>query len=264
MAWMPPDHRMIVENDRVILTRGPRENWARPAIDPLFRSAARGYGRGTIGVVPTGGLNDGTAGLHAIEAAGGTTVVQDPADCLTPNMPQSAIANVRIDHVAPAAAIGDLLVRLAGAMQGAQGDTVPSEVVTGDAQERGMTAEFTKNPPVAITCPDCGSALRRIELGTLTQFSCHISHVYTAEVMLAAQFLTMERFLEQAMRSLSERAEMCRQTLTEIDDRPDKAAERETWHQALHEALDQMEPLREVVTRQWLHSGLPPERQQFG
>lgn len=112
----PPDHHMIVEFDRVMLTSGPRENWARPAIDPLFRSCARSYGPSVIGVVLTGGLNDGTAGLHAIKQAGGTTVVQDPADCFAPDMPQSALAHVEIDHVLPATAIGGLLARLVGAV----------------------------------------------------------------------------------------------------------------------------------------------------
>lgn len=251
----PPDHHMIVENDTVVLTRGPRENWARPAIDPLFRSAARGYGGNVIGVVLTGGLNDGTAGLFAIKAAGGTTIVQDPADCHAPEMPQSAIANVAIDHVVPATAIGALLVRLVGAIGTKDMAMTPPALLTGDAQGRGDTAQYTRHHPVAITCPDCGGALQRSALGSLTQFSCHIGHVYTTEVMLAAQFLAMERFVEQAMRSLSERAELCRQMLSHLGDRPDASELRRQWDDALHEAIDQVEPLKAVLTRQWVHPG---------
>ena len=251
----PPDHHMIAENGCIVLIKGPRENWARPAIDPLFRSAAHSYGRNVIGVVLTGGLNDGTAGLYAIKAAGGIAVVQDPADSLVPNMPQSAIANVAVDHVVPAAAIGALLVRLVGEIVMEDMVVTPPDPVIGDAAGRGDTAQFSRNHPVAITCPDCGGALRRSMLGTLTQFSCHIGHVYTAEVMLAAQFLAMERFVEQAMRSLSERAELCRQMLVELDDRADAAAVRQQWHAALHEAVDRTEPLKAVLTRQWVHPG---------
>lgn len=248
----PPDHHMIIADGSVRLTKGPRENWARPAIDPLFRSAARSYGPGVIGVILTGGLNDGTAGMYEVKQLGGVTIVQDPADCLTPNMPQSAIANVAIDHVVPATAIGALLGQLVAAQ--AVDPVVPvtgdAAVPTGDAQEQGMTAEFTRNPPVAVTCPDCGGALRESRLGSLSQFSCHIGHVYTAEVMLAAQFLTMERFVEQAIRSLSERAELCRQMLARS---PGDEVDQALWGEALAEALDQMEPLRALLARRWVH-----------
>lgn len=115
-----------------------------------------------------------------------------------------------------------------------------------------MTAEFTQNRPVAVTCPDCGGALRQSELGTLSQFRCHIGHVYTAEVMLAVQFLTLERFVEQAIRALSERAELCRQ-MSEKPPRADNPAERERWIAAMEEALDQAKPLHALITREWAH-----------
>lgn len=246
----PPDHHMIVEAGRITLTKGPRENWARPAIDPLFRSAARAYGPAVIGVILTGGLNDGTAGMFEIKAKGGTSIVQDPAEALTPNMPQSVIDNVEVDHTVSVNDIGALLVRLVRGNRGAR----PIEAHTvGDSQEHGMTAEFTLNLPVAITCPDCGGALRRSELGTLTQFSCHIGHVYTAEVMLAAQFLQMERALETALRSLGERADLCRQMVAKFSGRPDADAAHVVWNDALQEAVDRTEPLRQLLTAPWLH-----------
>ena len=115
-----------------------------------------------------------------------------------------------------------------------------------------MAAEFTQNTPTAVTCPDCGGALRRRELGSLTQFACHIGHIYTAEVMLAAQFLTLERFIEAAMRSLGERAELCRQMAEKV--RPDDLAHVETsWGAAMREAHDRTEPLRDMLTREWIH-----------
>ena len=114
-----------------------------------------------------------------------------------------------------------------------------------------MIAQFTLNHPIAVTCPDCGGALRRSELGSLTQFSCHIGHVYTAEIMLAAQFLTMERSVEQAMRSLSERAELCRIMMEKA--RGGEAISAARWEDAMSEAFEQTGPLRELLTREWIH-----------
>jgi two-component system chemotaxis response regulator CheB len=108
----PPDLHMRVADRHIELTRGPRENWVRPAIDPLFRTAAELYGPGAIGVVLTGRLNDGTSGLWEIKRRGGVSVVQDPVDAEEPSMPLSAIQNVSIDHCLPVAAIPMLLTRL--------------------------------------------------------------------------------------------------------------------------------------------------------
>jgi two-component system chemotaxis response regulator CheB len=112
----PPDHHMVIEAGQVRLTKGPRENWARPAIDPLFRSAAQAYGPDAIGVILTGGLNDGTndgtAGLYEIKQHGGTTVVQDPGEAANPSMPRSALEHVAIDHCLKLAHLPRLLVSL--------------------------------------------------------------------------------------------------------------------------------------------------------
>jgi two-component system chemotaxis response regulator CheB len=109
----PPDHHLLVKRGYVTLSRGPRENWARPAIDPLFRSAAAAYGPCVIGVILTGGLSDGTAGLRAIRDAGGRAVVQDPSDALYPDMPASALDHAGADHIAPLRDMPVLLVELA-------------------------------------------------------------------------------------------------------------------------------------------------------
>lgn len=248
----PPDQHLTIEPGKVVLTRGPRENLARPAIDPMFRSAARKYGSNVIGVILTGGLNDGTAGLFEVKAQGGMAIVQDPQDAASTSMPQSAIANVAVDHVVPVDEIASLLTRLVDE-HSATGLKEPGDQASGDAQEKGMTAQFTLNPPVAVTCPDCGGALRRSALGSLTQFSCHIGHVYTAEVMLAAQFLAMERSVEQAMRSLSERAELCRVMMEKAQSPALPLAPPDLWEAAMGEALEQTAPLRGLLTREWIH-----------
>lgn len=250
----PPDHHMLVEAGNIRLTKGPRENWARPAIDPMFRSAAQSYGRNVIGVILTGGLNDGTAGLFEVKANGGTAIVQDPADANTSNMPQSALENVDVDHVLAAARIGPCLARLAGPRH-VSGERQDDAGALAAPQEKDMDAQFTLNAPVAVTCPDCGGALRQSQLGPLMQFSCHIGHVYTMEVMLAAQFLAVERFVEQAMRSLSERAELCGIMAEKPPGSGAEEAERKLWVSARQEAFDQTAPLREMLTREWIHPG---------
>lgn len=108
----PPDRHMLVNAGRLVLTRGPREHFTRPGIDPLFRSAARSHGAGVIGVLLSGGGSDGASGLEAIRRAGGLTVVQAPADALVPEMPQTAAASIAIDHVVAKTALGRLLVQL--------------------------------------------------------------------------------------------------------------------------------------------------------
>ena len=121
----PPDHHLLLQDGRIHLTRGPRENWARPSIDPLFRSAARAYGHLTIGVILTGMLNDGTAGLVAIRKAGGIAVVQDPTDAAAPDMPWSALRHAGADYRVPLDRIPPLLAELADKLVATQ--TTPSD-----------------------------------------------------------------------------------------------------------------------------------------
>jgi two-component system chemotaxis response regulator CheB len=129
----PPHHHLVLHAGRTRLTRGPRENWARPAIDPLFRSAAKEYGRRVIGVILTGLLNDGSAGLRAIRAAGGLAVIQDPADAVAPDMPRNALRHAGADYRVRLAEIPELLVRLAHDL------VLETEGAPSDLQRRAMS-----------------------------------------------------------------------------------------------------------------------------
>ena len=241
----PPDHHLTVEPGMVRLTKGPRENWCRPAIDPLFRSAAQAYGADVIGVILTGALNDGTAGLYEIKQRGGTTVVQDPADAVNPSMPRSALAHVTVDHCLPLAELPRLLARLVADRAEAG---LPHQPDLATTPGKDMTADYTHARPVALTCPDCGGALRSTELGSLTQFKCHIGHVYTAEVMLEAQSMAMEQSLERAMRSLGERSELCRQMAEKARAAGDVPANKH-WEGANAEARQQAVTLQELLEK---------------
>ncbi len=136
----PPDHHLLVEPGCMRLTRGPRENWARPAIDPLFRSAARAYGAGVVGIILTGGLNDGTAGLFEVKQHGGTTVVQDPDEAADPSMPRSALKHVVVDHCLPLGGIPTLLSSLVG-KKGAYAPVGHVRSAAPGTRRREMTAE---------------------------------------------------------------------------------------------------------------------------
>ena len=122
----PPDHHLKVVDGGMALSRGPKENWTRPAIDPLFRTAARAYGPRVVGVILTGGLNDGTAGLYEVKQRGGTAVVQDPADAESPDMPRSALRHVAVDHCLPLAEMPKLLLQLSNEIAAAEARQVNS------------------------------------------------------------------------------------------------------------------------------------------
>jgi two-component system chemotaxis response regulator CheB len=242
----PPDHHMIIDNDAVRLTRGPKVNWARPAIDPLFRSAARSYGSSAIGVILTGQLNDGTIGMREIKRYGGVTVVQDPNDAEYPAMPTSAAAHVHIDYCSRLADIAGLLNHLVAEGQAAT-VTTPSILDEG----RAMIDEKEFERPIAVTCPDCGGALRRSEMGSMIEYRCHIQHVYTAEVLAEAQFDQMERLLRAGERSVNERAEFCRQMAERA-----KAAgandDESRWRTASVQSMDRAHELRDLVEQDWI------------
>ena len=108
----PPDHHLLIKQGYLRVTRGLRENRVRPALDPLFRSAAVAYGARVVGVVLTGMQNDGTAGLLAIKRCGGIAIVQDPTDALYPSMPLSALEYVEVDYCVPMLKMGAVLYRL--------------------------------------------------------------------------------------------------------------------------------------------------------
>jgi two-component system chemotaxis response regulator CheB len=205
-----PDHHLIVEPGRVRVVHGPTENGCRPAVDPLFRSAARIYGPRVIGIVLTGALDDGTAGLAAVKEAGGIAIVQDPDEAFAPSMPQSARALVPVDHVLPVREIGVLISELTREEIGApaskpgphvvamEPDLAPPSVALNENDRPGKVSVFT--------CPECHGTLWEADERGIVRFRCRVGHVYSAESMLAAQTDSVDRALWTALRSLEERA----------------------------------------------------------
>lgn len=206
-----PDHHLLAWDGRIQLSRGPRENGHRPAIDPLFRSAARSRGRRVIGVVLSGTLDDGTAGMRLIKECHGTTIVQDPEDSLYTGMPQSVIDHGLADHVLGAAGISDCICTLV--------DTpLPTETrPTGPAAPAPAgrpTLDLADNRAAregnatGLTCPECGGTLWTHEEGDLLRFRCHVGHAYSPQSMQIEQGRALESALWGALRTLEEQIDL--------------------------------------------------------
>ena len=206
----PPDRHLVVDRGCVRLTSEPRENGVRPAVDTLFRSAAQAYGPDVIGVVLSGTLDDGTAGLVAIEDNGGIGVVQDPAEAVFPGMPTSAVRYADPDHVVPLDKLAPLLVSLVdarvaeGRPHAQTGAAAMSDTEdTGDAR-----AEAQEGDPSEFTCPECGGTLWERDEHGLLRFRCRVGHAYSTESLLAEQIGALERALWGAVVALEERGDM--------------------------------------------------------
>lgn len=211
----PPDHHLLIERDHIRIVRGPKENRHRPAIDPLFRSAAVAYGPGVVGVVLTGSLDDGTAGLLAIKQRGGVAIVQDPKEALYPNMPESALAHVAVDHCLTIAGIGPLLAHLAQMPIEQEEDRPRSETM----EQEVRIAAMETNPlnegeqvgePSAYSCPQCGGVLWEVHDSDLTRFRCRTGHAFSVDSVFAEQAEQIEAALWVALKILDENASLSR------------------------------------------------------
>ncbi len=204
------DHHLLVMDGRLRLSRGPVENGHRPAINPLFRSAARAYGSRVIGVVLSGSRDDGSSGLATIAARGGYTVVQDPADALHPSMPRAALAQVRADHVVPAAKIGPVLAGLIGGALRPAGLASASDEATLDAQLRVSNLEpvpgLLRQTPAGFGCPDCGGALFTVGHQDPPQLRCRVGHAWSADGLLQSLSEQLQGTLWRGLRVLEEKA----------------------------------------------------------
>jgi two-component system chemotaxis response regulator CheB len=204
----PPDNHLVIKRGLIRVTHGPRENSHRPAIDPLFRTAAQAYGPRVVAVVLTGMFDDGTAGLVAVKAHRGLAIVQDPAEALFTGMPRSAIDNVSVDHVVPLAEIAPLLARLARELAEGQGQAMSSEQPP-DVAELDLAAideDLRDGKPSSYACPECHGVLWEVTEGGVLRFRCRVGHAYAAESLLAEQFTEMERSLWIAYRAHKESA----------------------------------------------------------
>jgi two-component system chemotaxis response regulator CheB len=203
------DQHLLVRDGHMLLSRAPHQNRARPAVDALFRSAARWRGPRAVGVVLSGALDDGAAGLAAIDAARGGCVVQDPADAMYAGMPQAALTVVPHAVVAPARDIGDhiralVAERIANSTPHRDGDLITET----DMAENGSPSTLSAQPgqPVALSCPDCTGGMNLVEIGAAVHYTCHVGHVWSPQTLIAAQQDKIEQALWTAVSILDEQA----------------------------------------------------------
>jgi two-component system chemotaxis response regulator CheB len=208
----PPDHHLVLEENRMRLTRGPRENRFRPAIDPLFRSAAYIFRSRVIGVVLSGALDDGSAGLWTIKKYGGTTVVQDPEDAQVPSMPLNAIRAADPDHVVPVSRMPSLLVELTSqpASENIVSNKTDDDIITKTEINIAMEKSGLDNNLLGVgkqtvyTCPECHGVLTQLKEGGLIRFRCHTGHAFSADTLLAAISESIEESIWNAIRNVQE------------------------------------------------------------
>ena len=248
----PPDFHLLIEPGRIRISKGPKENRFRPAIDPLFRSAAQVFGPAVIGVVLTGNLDDGTAGLWAVKQLGGTAIVQDPADALFPSMPESALAHVNVDHVVPLSQLAGLLVRLTaeGIGETPRAD-VPAvmeiEVKVAKEEDPLKTGIGRIGDPSPFACPECHGVLLQLKEAGRFRFRCHTGHAYSAESLLAEMRESIEVALWNAIRAMQEGDILMRQMSAHLE-AVHGVPEARTLKERADQLTRQADTLRDMVT----------------
>ena len=249
----PNDHHMLLERGYTRVTKGPKENRFRPAIDPLFRSAAYIYSTRAIGVVLSGALDDGTAGLWAIKMRGGTAVVQDPSDAMHRSMPLSALDNVAVDYKLPVADIGPLLGRLVHEPAGREPllaarerEKMEAEVKIAREVDSRVEDILQYGELSPFTCPECHGVLATFRDGGITRFRCHTGHAVSGATLLEAGTEQVEQRLMDALRALDETIMLLNSLGEGYAKRGDTAAADQCFNRA-REAFERSRPIREAA-----------------
>jgi len=248
-----PDFHMLIDGQgRIQLSHGPKENHTRPAIDPLFRSAAMTFGPEVIGVVLTGNLNDGTAGLLSIKDAGGIAVVQDPVEAEAPGMPASATRHVAVDYCVPLAQMAPLLVRLTQSERSKERrimpdrDRIETEIALGDEPLSGGVQQI--GDATLLTCPECHGTLLRIRDHRLTRFRCHTGHAFTAQSLEAALDQATEEAIWSTVRSFHEGAMLLEHLATHARE-AGRTDEAQVLLEKAHDKLRRAETVRKTAVQ---------------
>lgn len=244
----PFNYHLMIKDSMTVLGRGPRANGYRPAIDVLFRSAAREHRNLVTGVVLTGGLDDGTAGLYSIKARGGVAVVQDPAEAVNPSMPRSALESVDVDFCLPLSQIPDVLVRLAS---GEAANVTNAENGESNMDKTATVQEPTSEPPgrqVPIGCPECNGPIYEVKEGELTYFQCFVGHSFSPESLSDEHTDALERALWTATRKLKERSALHQKL---VERRRNKGEEElmKRLEESVRTAERDLKLLREILER---------------
>lgn len=205
----PPDYHMLIQDGKIRITHGPKENRFRPAVDPLFRSAAYAYGSRVIGVILSGGLDDGTAGLWTIKHYGGIAIVQDPLEAEVPSMPENAMREVKVDHCLGLSEMTDLLVRLSKEPLIENADVMKDEQTKKEIEIAAEESAFKKGvldfgELTPFTCPECHGVLSRLQNDNIVRYRCHTGHAYSVDALMTSITEKIEDSLYSAIRGMDE------------------------------------------------------------
>lgn len=247
----PPDRHLLVKDDFIRLYRGPGENRHRPAIDPLFRSAAVTYNRQVLGVILSGLLDDGSSGLLAVKHCGGITMVQDPNDAQYPDMPRNAIAAVEtVDYQLP---LQDMASAIAQIIQKPNNrnldipDSVKTETAIAERIMSDVSGTKTLGSLIPMGCPDCGGPLWQIDVDSVQRYRCHVGHGFTAKTLLNSQDEALEQALWAAMRMMEERSRLAF-SMAEDEKRRGREKSATVYHERAQESHAHAQVLRKLLT----------------
>jgi two-component system chemotaxis response regulator CheB len=209
----PADRHMLVHKRRIMLSRGPKENGARPAVDPTLRSLAHAYGPRAVAVILSGALGDGSAGAAAVAVSGGIVIVQDPTEAVVPSMPESALRAVGGPaRVLSVAEMGSTLTELVAERRSIREDVAMLPDASGASSQ--ATPE---GPPTSLRCPECGGPLWDSPRGDVPGYRCRVGHIYSEDALVDAQAESVEAALWSAVEVLEARAELLRRVARRND-----------------------------------------------
>ena len=242
----PPDSHLLIKKSTLLVTKGAAENRHRPGIDPFFRSAAVSHGSRVIGLVLTGMMDDGTAGLIAIKRCGGVTVVQDPRDAAYSGMPLSALDNANVDYCVSMSEMGPLLTNLVSTphrKNKAVPEDVRTEAVIAERVLSDISQVNTLGEQAPYNCPGCGGVLWKIDGRGEKRYRCHTGHSYTGLSLLASQSEKIQEMLWISLRMFEERKNL----LTSMADDSGTAALRSKHRRKAKETQGYIDRIRAML-----------------
>jgi len=221
----PPDHHLILDNDSVLVKKGPKENRFRPSIDALFRSAAYMYGSRVIGIVLSGLMDDGTSGLWSVKRLGGVSIIQDPSDARFPDMPLNALEQVEVDYKLPVSEMASKLKKLISepvkkspAISSEEKKRFETEITIATQDNAFEMGILNMGDLTPFTCPECHGSLVSIQEGKRRRYRCHTGHAYTSSALLDSVTKTIEENLWNAVRGLEETVMLLENTGKQLEE----------------------------------------------
>jgi two-component system, chemotaxis family, protein-glutamate methylesterase/glutaminase len=249
----PPDLHMLIEDHRLLVKKGPKENRFRPSIDALFRSAAYSHGPRVIGIVLTGLLDDGTSGMWSVKRLGGIGIVQQPEEARYAAMPQSVLEYVEVDYIRPLSAIAALLVELVNEPISAPEPLPPPEqkrlkVEVETAAQKNVLEKGILHigEHSTLTCPECNGTLVKIKEGNIERYRCHTGHSFLTPTLLGGIYESVENNLWKALQNLEEIIILCEQQVSTSERNGDQAAAADFRAKA-DEARRRTQELRKLI-----------------